>query len=174
MADGDLDQSDFDAAFAFTRPLASEYRDANGDNQSAAIDVPRFDHDEEGNPLGLLIEGGPWLGQADSALIDPLMLPEDITGQEVTIFHMFAQTDGAIVRRAWYSRDAIAMINGLLAGAGRHVSIGLIAGYRENKGQPGETGYVRYRGQSWGLATLISAGGDTVLADEADRPLIGG
>ncbi|VWX62572.1 hypothetical protein [Sphingorhabdus sp. 109] len=174
MADGDIDQSDFAVAFTFARPLAAAYRDANGDSQSAAIDTPRFDHDSDGNPLGLLVEGGPYLGQADRTLIDPLMLPENIVGEEVTILHSMTDIDGTIIRRAWYSRDAIAMINGLLAIAGRHAEIGLIAGFRENKGEPDETGYVRYRGQSWHLVPLISATGGVFLADAAGRPLIGG
>jgi len=167
MAAGDLDQSDFSVAFAFTRPLAAAYRDANGDDQSAVIDNPRFDHDAQGNPLGLLVEGGPYLGQADRALIDPLMLPADIAGQEVTIFHAVTDSDSTIIRRAWYSRDAIGMINGLLAGAGHHAEIGLISGFRENKG-----GYVRYRGQSWMLAPLIAASATHLLADDAGRPLL--
>jgi hypothetical protein len=173
MADGDLGQDDFDVAFSFSRPIAADFVSAAGTIQNAAVDAPRFDHDTNGDPLGLLIEGGPVLGQADRVKIDPLMLAEDIVGQEVTVFHARTMPDGTVERRAWYSRDAIATINGLLAGVGRHHSIGLIAGFRENKGGPEETGYVRYRGQSWQLAELLAVGDGKLLSDEAGRPLIG-
>lgn len=43
--------------FTFTRASTATYRDGNGVRQTAAIDTPRFDHDANGNPLGLLLEG---------------------------------------------------------------------------------------------------------------------
>lgn len=174
MADGDLDQSEFGIAFTFTRPVPAYYRDANGITLVAPIDVPRFDHDPVGKPLGLLIEGATYFGQADRPLLDPLMLPEDITGQETTVFHATVDVAGEITRSAWYSRNAPATINALLSGAGHHIEIGVILGFREKKGASDRTGYVRYRGHSWSLATLLSAGSGAVLADDAGRPLIGG
>lgn len=169
MADGDLTRESFDVAFAFSRPAAASYRGPDGETIQAAANAPRFDHDPDGNPLGLLVEPGAALGQADRAVLDPLMLPADIAGQEVTVFH--AQTDpgGTVHRRAWYSKDARATINGLLSSSGRHGAIGVIMGYRENKG-----GLVRYRAQSWYLPDAIRVDENILLGDAAMRPLVEG
>lgn len=39
----------------FDRNQTADFTDANGDAQTAAVDVPRFDHDSNGNPMGILI-----------------------------------------------------------------------------------------------------------------------
>lgn len=49
----------FDSRITFSRPDATTcatYRDSTGTRQLAAANIPRFDHDVNGNPLGLLIE----------------------------------------------------------------------------------------------------------------------
>ncbi|QDP60430.1 MAG: hypothetical protein GOVbin1096_58 [Prokaryotic dsDNA virus sp.] len=48
----------FDYMFDFSRPYTADYYDSSGTLQTAAIDEPRFTHDQTTNePLGLLIEG---------------------------------------------------------------------------------------------------------------------
>lgn len=48
--------SGLDSRITFTRASAGSYFDGAGALQSAATDVPRFDYDASGNPLGLLVE----------------------------------------------------------------------------------------------------------------------
>lgn len=171
MADGDLDQRDFDIAFAFSRPNAAAYRNAAGALVTAPVDTPRFDF-EEGVSLGLLVETGAELGQADRTRFDPLMVPEALLTKRVTVLHALDMGSG-LVRRAWYSEDLTATLDALLSIAGHHAHIGVLEGYRKRKGSRFEAGYVRYRGQSWYLTRALSAGPGLVLADDADRPLIG-
>ncbi len=173
MADGDLDQSDFDIAFAFTRPTAAAYRNGAGALVQAAIDVPRFDHLADGTPRGLLVQPGDNLGQADRVRLDPLMLPEDLLAARVTVLHAL-DIGAGLVRRAWYSQDAKATIDACLSIAGHHVSIGVIAGYRARQGSKFEPGFVRYRRRSWSLTRALAASASAALADDDGHPLIGG
>lgn len=41
---------------SFSRASTATYRDASGVRRVAAVNEPRFDHDKNGNPLGLLVE----------------------------------------------------------------------------------------------------------------------
>jgi hypothetical protein len=172
MADGDLDQGDFDIAFAFTRPNAAAYRNAAGAIVLAGTNAPRFDHLSDGTPRGLLVQPGQQLGQADRVRLDPLMLPEDLLVGRVTILHAL-DIGAGIVRRAWYSENAKATIDACMSIAGHHVSIGLIAGYRARQGSKFEPGFVRYRRLSWSLTRAIAATQAAALADDDGRPLIG-
>lgn len=150
-------------------------RDAAGAAIVAPADTPRFDHDEEGTPLGLLLASGVELGGGDRMTIDPLILPADILtsiepfGRNVTVFHHFDGGAGA-ERRAWYSRDPETTINRLLQMSGHHLQIGLARGFRPNEG-----GYARYRGFRWRLPNLIRAphaSGLGVLGNGAGKPLV--
>lgn len=165
---GDLGQESFDIAFHFSRPVTADARAANGEVATFPVNQPRFDHDAEGIPRGLLVETGPYFGAADRVRLDPLMLPEDIVEQQVTIFHRFARAGGQEERRAWYSVNAVATIDALLAASGHHLEIGLVAGYLRNRG-----GFVRYRRQSWILTGAIATVAGQVLSDRHGRPLIG-
>ncbi|MEZ5709716.1 MAG: hypothetical protein R3E02_10055 [Blastomonas sp.] len=168
MADGDLSQAEFDLAFAFSRPLAAAYRNGAGVLVQAAIDAPRFDHDATGAPLGLLIEPGSWLGAADRPLFDPLMLPDDMAGREATILQEFDDGRGAELRRAFYTRNAVAAIGSLMRQAGHHRALGVIDGFAPNMG-----GHVRYRGQSWYLPRIVGTGMDGfALGDGEGHALI--
>lgn len=167
MADGDLFQEHFPFWFDFTRPTQKTYLDADGVEQLADVDEVRFDHDETGAPLGLLVERGAALGQSDRAVLQDGVL-DDAVDADATVLHARVLDDGSIDRRAWYTRNPAVAINAMIGTVGHHASIGVIPGYRENKG-----GYVRYRGFSWYLTGLIAVGDGSVLADEADRPLIG-
>lgn len=168
----DLDQRDFDIAFSFSRPTIAAFRTAQGTAISAPVDTPRFDHDQDGNRRGLLVEPGALLGQADRVSFDPLMLPVELLDAQVTVLHAVDQGNG-LIRRAWYSEDAVATINSLLKIAGHHHMIGVLAGFRERKGSRFEAGFVRYRQQSWYLARALAADQTRALADDAGRPLIG-
>lgn len=162
--DGDIGQAHFDGWFDFARPVPAAYRDAGGVLVTAAVDVPRFDHDADGKAIGLLVEPGAALGQADR-----VRLQADSIGPVLaTIFHARRLSDGSIERRAWYSRDPQATINACLAGAGHHLSIGAIAGYRANLG-----GFCRYRDVDWQLTDLIAADAGRAIGDGAGRALIG-
>ncbi len=164
MADGDIGQQHFAAWFDFLRPTVAPYRDAGGAIVDAAIDAPRFDHDAEGAPLGLLVEPGAELGQADRA-----RLQVDAIGATVaTVFHARLDAGGALCRRAWYSRDPQATIDACLGQAGHHLSIGAVPGFRRNLG-----GYVRYRGLDWQLTELLGTGDGDALGDGDGRAMIG-
>lgn len=162
--DGDLQSQHFPYWFDFVRLSSAPYRDATGAEATAAPGEPRFDHDAEGNALGLLVGAGETLGSGDRATLQAGVL-DDATGEEVTVLHAYQGDDG-IERRAWYGKNARALVNGLVGSEARHVSIGVVPGYLENKG-----GYVRQRGESWYLANAIGVDASTALAD-GEQPLI--
>ncbi len=179
-----LRASQFAIAFDFARSEVAPVRGTDGVLQNAAVDVPRFDHDAAGNPRGLLVTAGADLGGNDRTAIDPLMLPEaltigdDLTAREATVYHAFvpaaagstapsrAEFEAAIIRRAFYTREAARLIDTLLRGAGHHLVIGVHAGFAENK-----DGMARYRGKLWLLPPgLGDASG--ALTSEPAKPLI--
>lgn len=162
--DGDLRATHFPFWFDFVRLTSAYYRDASGADAIAAPGEPRFDHDDQGNALGLLIGTGDALGTGDRVSLKPEALAETI-GQEVTVLHAYQGDDG-IERRAWYGKNARALVNGIARTAARHVLIGVVPGYLENKG-----GYVRQRGESWYLTNAIGTGASSAISDGA-RPLI--
>ncbi|MCM3419046.1 hypothetical protein [Sphingopyxis alaskensis] len=165
MADGDIGQTHFAAWFDFVRPTIAPYRNADGELVDAAIDVPRFDHDEQGVPTGLIVDPGEELGQADRARLQE----EAIGATESTILHARLADDGQIIRRAWYSRDPQATIDACLGQAGRHLSIGAVPGFRPNLG-----GFIRYRDVDWQLTGLIGTGvPGEAIGDDDGRALIG-
>lgn len=179
-----LRASQFAIAFDFARSEAAAVRGPDGELATAPVDQPRFDHDATGRPRGLLVTGGTEPGGGDRTAFDPLMLPaaltegEDLTAREATVYHAFVPVsagiedasadafEAAIVRRAFYTRDAARLIDTLLRSAGRHVMIGAHAGFAGNR-----DGFARYRGKRWLLPVGISAGGDA-LASAPGKPLI--
>lgn len=162
----DIGQALFDAWFDFARPTAADYRDADGALAEAAIDAPRFDHLADGAPIGLLVEPGDELGQADRA-----RLQVDAIGATVaTVLHARREADGTIVRRAWYSRDPQRTLDACMGQAGHHVAAGVVPGFR-----PNVAGFVWYRGFAWQLTDLMGTGIDgQAIADDIGHPLIGG
>ncbi len=168
MADGDIGQMHFAAWFDFTRPTAAPYFDAAGAIVVAPVNTPRFDHDAEGAPIGLLVEPGEDLGQADRA-----RLQLDAIGATIaTVLHAFLDEDGNICRRAWYSRDPQATIDACLGQAAHHLSIAAIPGYRPRLGAAG-VGFVRYRGLDWQLTELLGDGEGAAIGDGDGRAMIG-
>lgn len=162
--DGDIGPQHFAAWFDFVRPAAAPARNAAGALVTIAAGQPRFDHDAEGRPLGLLIEPGAALGQADRARLQDAA----IGAVRATVLHAIAPLGGGLHRRAYYTSDPQAMVDACLGLAGRHRSIAVIPGFRTNLG-----GFVRYRGLDWHLVRRIGDGTGPV-GDEAGRALIDG
>lgn len=161
----DIGPSLFDAWFDFARPNAAPVRDGAGAVVIAPPGTPRFDHDPDGAPIGLLVEPGEQLGQADRARLQT----GAIGTTEATVLHEWRGPDGAIERRAWYTRDPQATIDACLVQAAHHLRIGAVPGYRPNLG-----GFVRFRGLDWRLTELLGTGvAGEVVGDEAGRALIG-
>lgn len=179
-----LRASQFGIAFDFARSEAADVRGPDGVLATAPANQPRFDHDDTGRPRGLLVTGGTEPGGGDRAAFDPLMLPaaltegEDLTAREATVYHAFVPVsadieggsadafDAAIVRRAFYTRDAARLIDTLMRSAGRHVMIGVHAGFAENR-----DGFARYRGKRWLLPVGLGVDG-APLASVPHKPLI--
>jgi len=181
----DLSQNDFTGAFTFARSEAATYVDAAGAEQLAPAGTPRFDHDDAGMPLGLLVGPGSDIGGGDRITVLAGALPDALVNGTVaadraaTVFHVFLPAGApstAIERRAWYTRNVRAMIDALLAQAGHHLAIGAIAGLRVRAGDDGG-GFVRFRGQVWQLAPALAgdAAGTPLAFDAAGTvPLITG
>jgi hypothetical protein len=184
-----LRASQFAIAFDFARSEAASARGADGVVRSLAANLPRFDHDPAGKPRGLLVTSGTEPGGQDRSAFDPLMLPaaltegDDLAARAATVYHAFvplsaSQTEGgvsaapqeafeaAIIRRAFYTRDAARLIDALIRSAGHHLVIGTHAGFAENR-----DGVARYRGKLWLLPQGLS-GGDGALTSSPDKPLI--
>jgi hypothetical protein len=179
-----LRASQFAIAFDFARSEAAAVRGPDGVLATAPADQPRFDHDATGRPRGLLVTAGEEPGGGDRALFDPLMLPAaltegaDLSAREATVYHAFVPIsanigdanaevfEAAIVRRAFYTRDASRLIDTLMRSAGRHVMIGAHAGFAENR-----DGFARYRGKRWLLPVGLAADGGA-LTSSGDKPII--
>lgn len=185
-----LRASQFAIAFDFARSEAAAVRGEDGVVTTLAADQPRFDHDPAGKPRGLLVTPGSDIGGQDRSAFDPLMLPaaltegDDQSAREATVYHAFvpltaSQTDGgvsaapqdvfeaAIIRRAFYTREAARLIDALIRSAGHHLIIGAHAGFAENR-----DGFARYRGKLWQLPQGIRGDDSGALTSSADKPLI--
>jgi len=136
----------FAALFAFQRPSVAPYRKSDGTLSVAPADVPRFDHDAGGSPLGLLVEAGAEMGQHDSIA---LRAPVPIEGA-ATVFHEVANADG-IQRRAHYTLNATATVNACLAQVCHHRAIGAVAGFVAIR-----SGVVAYQGKRWTPPAIVT------------------
>lgn len=177
MAASNLRQRDFDLAFAFARSETAAYRNAAGAIVTAPVDAPRFDYDAALASRGLLVTAGLELGGADRVTVEPEILPAALfdfmtpMASDATVLHWFApavenDADWAPVRRAWYTRNAKACVDALVAQEGHHLALGVVAGFRVNV-----LGAVQYRGYAWTVAGVLLAG-DGAIADDLGRPLI--
>lgn len=184
-----LGASQFAIAFDFARSEAAAVRGADGVVRTLAPNIPRFDHDAEGKPRGLLVAPGSDIGGQDRSAFDPLMLPAeltegtDLTAREATVYHAFvplaaSQTEdgvsaaspeefeAGIVRRAFYTRKAARLIDALVRSAGHHLVIGAHAGFADNR-----DGFARYRGKLWQLPQGLGVDGAALTSSPA-KPLI--
>lgn len=158
----------FAQTFAFARPRPAPVRGADGAVTIAAADIPRFDHDGAGARLGLLVDAGETLGQADRCRVLPGAWE---SAGFATVLHELLDPAGQLIRRALYSETPRAAVDALLSSAGHHRRIGAVPGYLRNLG-----GYVRYRELDWLLPAAIAAtpAPARAIADEAGRPLVDG
>lgn len=168
-----LVNAQFDEAFVFTRAIAGPVRGEDGVLDSAAPDVPRFDHDELGGRVGLLVAPGETLGQADRCAV--IAGDWEINGA-ATVLHEYADEEGVIIRRAFYTRSVRATVNAVLRVAGHHRLIGAVPGFLRNEGAE-----VQYREREWKVDVRIGTGvADEVLGDGSgalageDRALVEG
>ena len=172
----DYRQRDFASLIAFSRSEAGSYRDATGAIVAAAIDAPRFDHDDAGQARGFLVTAGADLGGADRAALqagfDLGSLDDFATpgASDCTVLHRYAlpadDANWADVRRAWYSRNARATVKALLGQAGHHLQIAVVPGFR-----PNISGIVHHRRYQWLVAGALDAG-IGAITDGLGRPLI--
>lgn len=179
MGASNLRQRDFDLAFTFARSEPAPYRDATGATVTAPVDTPRFDYSAARAARGLLVSAGIELGGGDRIEIEPEILPAGLLdfstamASDATVFHWFApvveeDTDWAPVRQAWYTRNAKACVDALVAQDGHHLAIGVAPGFLPNM-----IGVIQYRGFAWGVAGMLLAGG-APITDSLGRPLITG
>ncbi len=159
----------FANSFDFGRPSAAPVRDANGALVTAAVDQARFDHDEDGNRLGLLIEAGDILGQQDRVTT----VPGDWASVETaTVLLEWMDADGVVRRRATYSRRVKATVDAALATLGHLRFIAAVGGFLPPQQREDTSLYVRFSEQSWELGAALVDGGGAVLADQGGRLLI--
>lgn len=152
----------FATTFAFARGRAADYLDAAGAPATAPVDVPRFDHDGTGAPLGLLLEGRPEFARADLLSV----LDGDWNTPEGTVLHEYA-VGGQIERRAWYAPiNARATVNACLRVKGHHRRIAYVPVYLKNRG-----GFVRWRHADYALGGVVAVDAGVVLA-VADNQLL--
>lgn len=149
----------FADTFDFVRGRVAPYRDAAGTLASAPADVPRFDHDPDGGPLGLLVEGRPQTPFADKCVAKDGDWYAGLTAS--TVLHAFAAEDGLVSRRAWYAgpQGPRAIISGCLNAKGWHRMIAVVPGHLPNRG-----GEVRWRNAFWSLGGVVLVQPGTVLA----------
>lgn len=170
----DLGPADLAIAFTFSRSAAAPYRDSSGAQLSAPANVPRFDHDDQGKALGLLIARGADAGQEDRLALDPLILPaalvesDDARTREATVFHRWLP-EGATAERfdAWFTRNAVAAIDALGRQAGHHRAFGVTTGFAVAR-----EGEVRLRAHTWRVAGYLLASPGKVLTDGVAQPLV--
>lgn len=156
----------FGATFTFARKGSATYRAFNGAVVSVPTDVPRFDHDWAGRPLGLLIEGRPDRWRPDRLAIKP----GDWAVPGGTVLHAVLDDAGEIQRSAWYSaQDPVEAVNACLRMIGRHQLIAYVPGYIRN-----QDGWVRWRRYRYRLGRIIQASAATAIGASANAPLLEG
>ena len=168
-----LTNRSFAQTFGFARPIVANYRNSAGAIIVAAVDEARFDHSAIGIRRGLLVESGPQAGQHDAVSV--LSGSWEVSGATTVMFewvHRQALDGSDIVqRRAVYSTNVRATINGCLNITGHMRAIGAVSGFLPNLGPPFE-GYVKYHNKTWPLGFALAASDTAVLADSDGRILL--
>ena len=158
----------FAHSFLFARTVAADYRRRTGAITTAAINEPRFDHDSSGQRLGLLVTRGAARGQHDDVRTPP---GDWVVAGRATVLCEWSDAQG-IHRRAAYTRDARAALDGFLRIAGHHRMIGAVASYLPNLGGALGSGYVHYANRDWPLGDALGAGDGFALGDDHGRIII--
>lgn len=160
----------FADTFVFSRNRTAQYRDKAGALTTAAVDAPRFDHDVDGTPKGLLVEAGPENGQHDAI---KSVAGWDAGVDKAMVLHEYQFPDGTIRRAAFYTRNVKATVDACLNCAVHHREIIAFDGWKRNRG-----GFVRFNGHNWFLGEAIAVRSgplvSPVLADDQGRSLIEG
>lgn len=162
-----LTNRSFAQTFGFARPIVANYRNSAGTIIVAAVDEARFDHSAIGIRRGLLVESGPQAGQHDAVSV--LSGSWEVSGATTVMVEW--EDNGLIRRRAVYSTNVRATIDGCLNITGHMRAIGAVSGFLPNLGPPFE-GYVKYRNKTWALGFAIAASDAAVLADSDGRILL--
>lgn len=137
----------FADTFSFARLRIAAYVDAAGDAASAAKNAPRFDHDVDGAPRGLLIEGRPDHWRPDRLQVED----GDWAVPGGTVLHIFETPQGETRQTAWYAQtDPKGAVDACLGAKGRHQLIAYVPGYLRNRG-----GYVRWRRRTFDLGGIL-------------------
>jgi hypothetical protein len=157
----------FAQTFSFSRGVAAPYRNAGGVTVTAPRDIARFDHDADGNRLGLLISSGTGMEDHDQAQVLAGDWEPGGADRRATVFVEW--DDGtAIQRRALYTQDVRATVDACLHIEGHLRVLGACPGHLANRG-----GSVRYKTVDWPLGDALSAGDGFALGDDVGRVLIG-
>jgi hypothetical protein len=158
----------FANTFSFARPIAAPYRNAAGAIVNAAEGEPRFDHDADGNRLGMLVTAGPDYGQHDAVAA----LPGDWdSARRATVLWAWAE-NGELKRRGLYTTNVRATINACLNVQAHHVFIGAVAAFLPNLGNATRRGYVRYRNAEYLLGNALGPSEGVALGNEDGDILI--
>jgi hypothetical protein len=156
----------FNDTFGFSRAVAAPVRNAGGDLVTVAPDVPRFDHSEAGARIGLLVTPGETLGQVDRCAV--VAGDWEVEGP-ATVLHEYADLDGTIVRRAFYTDSVRATVDVVLRVHCHHRIIGAVPGHLRNR-----EGVVRYRERTWALGAKLGTGvADEQLGDGSGEGEVG-
>lgn len=156
----------FADTFDFARSRTAPYLDATGAAQVAAVDAPRLDHDEDGAPRGLLVEGRPQFSAADQARV----VEGDWAIPGGTVLHEIETVAGVVERRAWYApADPRGTVNACLNAKGRHRRIAYVPGYLPNRG-----GFVRWRNLFWNLGAIVLSEPGVAIAVDDNKLLLEG
>lgn len=161
----------FAELFLFSRPIARPARGMDGVAAMLDPGEPRFDHDINGRPLGLLVEGGARLGEGDRVELDRSR-PWWESADRWTILHAHrpAGNPTSIVRKAHFCEavHAADLVDACLGLAGHHVTIGAVPAILGTD----RRGEVRYAGHGWQLDQLLGDTQSGVLS-VGQRPVIG-
>lgn len=158
----------FANTFSFVRPVAAAFRNASGALVDAAVDEPRFDHDADGNRIGMLVTAGPVYGQHDAAAA----LPGEWEGSgRATVLWAWSES-GELKRRALYSSNVRATINACLNTQAHHVFLGAVGTFLPNLGNETRPGYVRYRNTEYPLGNVLGPSESVALGNEDGDILI--
>lgn len=158
----------FANSFSFARSITAAYRNAAGVLVNAAVNEPRFDHDVDGNRLGMLVTAGPLYGQHDAVAA----LPGDWdTARKATVLWAWSE-NGELKRRALYTTNVRATIDACLKVQAHHVFLGAVAAFLPNLGNDTRPGYVRYRNTEYPLGNALGPSEGLALGNEGGDVLI--
>ena len=147
---------DFASAFDFARAGTASYRNSAGDVVTVAVNAPRFDHDGDGNPLGLLVEGRPDTTAPDHLAVKTSAIEP---GQAGTVLHEFVNHMGVHKFIAIHTDDGHATINARLACRGHHRRLVFF-----KASSPDAGGGVQWGGHLWSFPARLKSGADVLVS----------